>query len=96
MPIGGYSEVRYREAAARCSTRSSFWARQLDDPREVGLAQLDERPGERAHDDGGVGGVDEQAHPGEHVGALQQADTRRPRGVRDSLREELDDPLPRA
>ena len=51
-------------------------ARDLDDAREVDLAQLDRRARERAHDSGGVLRVDEQAHPGEHVahlGPLEEA-----------------------
>jgi len=49
----------------------------LDDARELDLAQLDGRPRQRAHDGSGVLWVDEQSQPGEHVahlGALQKAD----------------------
>ena len=41
--------------------------RDLDAAREVGGAQLDRRARERAHRGAGVGGVDEQPQPGEHV-----------------------------
>ena len=71
-------------------------ARHLDHAREVDLAQLDRRAGERAHDRGGVLRIDEQAHPGEHVahlGALEERRRRaappwraRPRRGRDSRR----------
>ena len=43
---------------------------QLDDTREVDLAQLDGGPGEGAHDGRRVVRIDEQAHPGEHVAHL--------------------------
>lgn len=49
--------------------------RDLDDARELDLAQLDGRPRERAHDGGGIAGIDEQPQPGEHVahlGALEK------------------------
>ena len=45
--------------------------RQRDHAREVDLAQLDRRARERAHDRGGVVGVGEQAHPGEHIAHLR-------------------------
>ena len=47
----------------------------LGDAREVDGAQLDGRPGERAHHRAGVARVDEQAQPGEqvaHLGALEE------------------------
>ena len=50
-------------------------ARDLDDARELDLAQLDGRSRQRAHDRGGVLRIDEQPQPGEHVahlGALQK------------------------
>ena len=43
----------------------------LDDTREVDLAQLDRRAGERAHHGGGVLGVEQQPHPGEDVAHLR-------------------------
>ena len=49
--------------------------RDLHATREVDRAQLDRRAGERAHDGAGVGGVDEQPQPREHVldlGALEE------------------------
>ena len=52
-------------------------ARDLDHAREVDLAQLDRRAGERAHDRGGVLRIDEQAHPGEHVAHLGALEERR-------------------
>ena len=56
--------------------------RDLDHARELDLAQLDRRPGQRAHDGGGVLRVDEQAHPGEHVADLGALQKRALRAVR--------------
>lgn len=48
----------------------------LDDTGELHLTQLDGRPSEGAHDGDGVLGVDEQAHPGEHVAYLGSLEKR--------------------
>ena len=49
---------------------------------DVDRAQVDRRPGERAHDGGGVGGVGEQPQPGEHVADLRALEER---GLADQL-----------
>ena len=46
-------------------------ARDLDHARQVGLAQLDRRARQRAHDGGRVLRIDQQAHPREHVAHLR-------------------------
>ena len=51
-------------------------ARDLDHAREVGLAQLDRRARERAHDGRRILRIDEQAHPREHVAHLRAAQER--------------------
>ena len=51
--------------------------RDLDHAREIGLAQLDRRARERAHDRGGVVRFDQQARPGEHVAHLRALQERR-------------------
>ena len=52
-------------------------ARDLDDARQIDLAQLDRRARQRAHHRGGVLRIGQQAHPGQHIAHLRPLGERR-------------------
>ncbi len=72
--LGGGGEAEH-EIELACAAGGVAPPRHLDHTGKLHLAQLDGRPGQRAHDRSGIVRVDQQPHPGEyvaHLGALQK------------------------